>query len=387
MKILVLAESFPPDVSGGATFAYELSKKLVEKYGVKLTVITRDFKSMFKPRLKFPVIRIKVPTYKTEGGKLSSSRLKFIFATMKKVIELQNDYDLIHIYSGMSTETVIWLLQKMGLLRKPVVMSFLGTAVGFYQNIYKFPKSHIYNFLGKSILLGATYDKYMVLDDGTDGYKIFTEAGIPRNKLVLHYQAVDCNTFKPKKSKRKGISVIGFVGRLDPFKGVDTFIQSMVELNKKFQNFVVAIRGDGPLKDQILSIAKEGGILEKLKFLKPVSHKKLPNLINSFDVMVFPDIRGYKNPNILSLAMSEAMACRIIFVSSSKPRREWKARTWIRVSKPDPKEYAEKILDILKNPKKYESIKTNARKTAVRFFDWGEITTLHYENFLKLIQR
>ena len=136
MKILVLAESFPPDVSGESTIAYELSNELAEKFGVKITVITRDVEGNFRTSFNFPVIRIKVPGYRTEGGKVNLSRIKFIIETAKKVVEMQDDFDLIHIYSGMSTEAVIWLLQKTGLLRKPVVMSFLGTAVGFYQKIY-----------------------------------------------------------------------------------------------------------------------------------------------------------------------------------------------------------------------------------------------------------
>ncbi len=383
MKLLSLTEDYPPDIGGGATYAYEVSKRLKKNYGVDVSILTKE-NVLNDKNANF--LKIKSGNYKGTGGMIGFNRAKLIYEMIQKTKRLQNNFDLINIYTGMVTMTTLWILKKLKQLKKPVVMSYINSNTGYWQDIYPFPMSNIYNIVEKELLVGVKYDKYVVLDLGVGANKLLIEGGVPKDKIVMHYQGVDCNLFKPAKKKKNEIPVIGFIGRSDPFKGIDLFISSIKILSKHTKNFKLLLRVDDNFKEKLDSVSKMLGIQKNISYVKPLPYNSLPTeFYNKCDLLVSLDIRAFENPEILLLTPCEAMACGTLVVSSSKPRKEWGKKTWITLEKSDPELLAKIYIDVLANLEKYKNITLDARKIAEKYFDWNKVTELYYKTFKSVI--
>jgi len=385
MRVLTITEGYPPDRGGASTYAYEIPRRM-SKHKVRTLIITRkaDIKYKDKKGPYVSVMRIDFPKYKKFGCTISFKRIRFIMKMLKAAISKKEDYDIIHLHSGFGAKVIAWSLKNIYRTKTPIVMTFHGTFIGTYNTFYPFPISKIFDIVSKRIMVGSHCDRYMVVDDGTHAENVL-RGEIPESKIRKHYHAVDCKTFKPKKIRKKG-KIISFIGRLDPFKGIDIFIKSIPDICKKYKNVKFLLVGGGPLLNDLKELVKELGVESKVEFVGSVPHSKIPYYVNLSDCLVFSDIRGFKNRDYFSLVMSEAMACGALYLSSSHPRKEWKCQTWIPIEKPDPKEIATKLLKILENPKRYEKIRKNARKVALKYFNWDKIIELYYNEFNSLKQ-
>jgi glycosyltransferase involved in cell wall biosynthesis len=387
MKILALTENYPPDMSGGSVYAFEIPKRMA-KHGVKTLVVTRkaSVKHSDKNDSHVSIMRIDVPFYKTAGGAVSSKRMKFALTIAKTALRHHKDYDVIHIYSGQSPQIAGWMLKKIFRIKTPIAMTYMGTFIGYWKQLKPFPIHNIYDAASKLLIMGANYDKYFSVDDGTGATKVLLENGISSSKIIPHYQPVDINLFKPKTIK-KDYPVIGYVGRLDPFKGVDILIRAVAKVSERIPNIKVLLIGDGPSRKQLEQLVAELNLVKNVKFLGNVVHEKTVKYFNLVDCLVFSDIRAFKQRKLLNLTMCEAMACGTLCLSSSSPRKEWGVKTWVQLEKPDPAELSEKLIDVFENPAKYKQFKINAREVAVKYFDWDKIINLYLREFKKLKSR
>jgi len=377
----MITESFPPEMSGSAIYAYEMAKRF-GKLGIKTTIVTRKFDSKYKEkRIKnVKVIRINVPFYEAAGRKINLTRFRFILTLIKTILAIYKNYDIIHLHSGIASECAAWVLKKVFRVKMPVVMTLHATFAGYWKLLYPFPIYILLDTINKKLIPGSNCDMYFVVDDGMGGDVFLRKNGVPSKKIKKHFQAVDTNIFRPMNIKKKK-NTIAYIGRLDPFKGVDLVIKAMKFLPESIK---LEIYGNGPLKEKLISLTKKLNLSERVKFHDQIPHEKIPYYLNKFEILVLTDIRGEKNRNGLGLIMCEAMACKALYLTSFFPRKEWKCKTWISVYKNDPKEIANKILEYFKNKKKYEKIRKNARKIALKYFSWDKIIELYLNEFKKL---
>jgi spore coat protein SA len=139
--------------------------------------------------------------------------------------------------------------------------------------------------------------------------EVITHNKLCRNMCIIH-NGVDAKNFKPRdvsELKHKyGLSekdkVLLFVGRLEPLKGVHTFIRVAKRLSRDHPSLKIMIVGDG--HPSYIRVLKE---LAKSKdnfiFTGWVEHDKLPEIYCLADIFVSPS--PYSSGNNLL----EAMAC------------------------------------------------------------------------------
>jgi len=386
MKILTITEGYPPEAGGGSTYAYEIPKRLAKK-GVKTLIITGKPFGKYEDEKSdnVSVTRLNVPAYGKAGFSFNPKRFKFIFESIRTGRALKGHYDVYHFHSGMASKIVAWTLRNIYGVKKPFVMTFLGTFVGYYKELHPFPISTMMNFASRKLMTGSKCDLYVVVDDGTHADEVLYRNGVPKEKVKKHYQTVDLRKFRPKKRKRGKEKTIGYIGRMDPMKGVDIFIRSLPKILENTKNTKVVMIGSGPLLGDMKKLVKDLGIESKVEFMGQVPHNEIPKHMNMFDCLVFTDIRSFNNRDLMSLTHCEAMACGTLMVNSAKPREEWNAQTWIELENPDPEEISKKVIDALKNPGKYSKIRKNARKVAVKHFNWNDVIKIYDEEISKLV--
>jgi glycosyltransferase involved in cell wall biosynthesis len=78
--------------------------------------------------------------------------------------------------------------------------------------------------------------------------------------------------------------VIGFVGGLRPWHGVETAIEALPAAD----DVVLAVAGDGPQRGALERLAAERGVAERVRWLGRLPHEDVPAFLAALDVAVLP---------------------------------------------------------------------------------------------------
>ena len=105
--------------------------------------------------------------------------------------------------------------------------------------------------------------------------------------------AVDTDFFHPTVipsfiPPRQGSKVIGFVGSLKPWHGLEILLNGFRTLITQQLNYHLLIVGDGPLRDWIEGYACGAKIEDEVTITGWIAHQELPGLIKSMDIAVAP---------------------------------------------------------------------------------------------------
>jgi glycosyltransferase involved in cell wall biosynthesis len=105
--------------------------------------------------------------------------------------------------------------------------------------------------------------------------------------------------------------VIGFIGGLRPWHGVDVLPTLLDRLAPRHHNLCMVIAGDGPLRRELESDLEQRGLSPRVRFTGAVPHEEVAELICGFDVAVAPYPR-LEHPFYFSpLKLFEYMACGV----------------------------------------------------------------------------
>lgn len=107
--------------------------------------------------------------------------------------------------------------------------------------------------------------------------------------------------------------VIGFIGRLHWRKGVLTLLEAVSRLEES--NWKLLIVGDGPQKDELISLANELGIGDKVQFTGAVPNDHVPNYLRLMNLLVLPSTKEQWEQ--FGRVLVEAMACGVPVVGSA----------------------------------------------------------------------
>ena len=111
--------------------------------------------------------------------------------------------------------------------------------------------------------------------------------------------------------------VLGFVGGLRPWHGVEVLPELLAQLAGKYSGTRLVIVGDGQLRDALEQGFRERGVLERVVFMGNLPHEQIPGVIRLFDVGLAPypalDHAFYFSP----LKVFEYMACGVAVVVSN----------------------------------------------------------------------
>jgi len=124
----------------------------------------------------------------------------------------------------------------------------------------------------------------------------------------------------PDDSGRAGLGldsgpVIGFVGGLRPWHGVEVLPELLERLAPRHPGIRLVVAGDGPLRGKLEEALDQRGLRSRARIIGPLPHEEIASVIRHFDVAVAPyptpDHRFYFSP----LKLFEYMACGIAVVA------------------------------------------------------------------------
>jgi len=152
------------------------------------------------------------------------------------------------------------------------------------------------------------------------------------------------------------------IGRLHHQKGQIYLLEAMKILVEKDPRFKLLIVGTGPLREKLLEDIERNQLTKNIFLLG--ERKDVVKLIQLSDVFVFPSIY-----EAFGVVVAEAMAMeRIVVASDIEGLREVGGPAGIYIRAKDSRGMAEKILDISKNPRVYDTMKKEASHRAFDLF-------------------
>lgn len=150
-----------------------------------------------------------------------------------------------------------------------------------------------------------------------------------------------------------------FVGGLTQAKGVDILLKAVKILKNKYsKNLKTAIVGDGPLRENLNSLAAQLRIDEEVKFLG--IRKDIDKLMESSNIFVLPS-RWEGLPMVILEAMSRRMSI-IATTVGGIPEVIENEKEGILISPGDPQALAQAINELLENEELQEKLSQTAYK-------------------------
>ena len=110
--------------------------------------------------------------------------------------------------------------------------------------------------------------------------------------------------------------MVGFVGGLRPWHGVEALPDLLARLTKKDKGVRMIIAGEGPLRRDLQRDFKKFDLEHKVTFTGPLAHEAIPGVIRQFDVALAPYPKLQHEFYFSPLKLFEYMACGIAVVAA-----------------------------------------------------------------------
>ena len=355
MNIAMLINNYPPAIGGAELYAGGLAERLSKKDNVY--VVTRAYKDAadeeaYSPAYCEGCVYIK----RTKTTNIFGLRAIIHFIKAFNIIR-KSDIDVIHAYHVFSTGFLAVIIGK--LLRKPVVIRD-GQSVS---SVEKYLENRIYKAIIKYTLNRAT-----VYVDNPRLAEIF--GSLCGKGIRLIPNPVDTDKFVPKRHNRKKL-IVGYIGRLEQFKGVDMLIDCVPLL--KGLKFRILIVGDGTEQDQLKTQANAFNKMFKKELVtieKSIPYDEVHKFYQSIDIFVQPSIT-YETPNTTLQAMASGLPIIATAYVANHILERWKNAIVINQYS---NEIAMSIVALMYDRKLMKRLGDNARKYAERYLDWDKHT-------------
>jgi 1,2-diacylglycerol 3-alpha-glucosyltransferase len=308
MKILVVADTYPPNINGAALATYRQATEL-KKRGHQVYVIapSTTMKNDYTVEDGIAIFRIRsVLLQKPQEFRVSPQLLVYRRA-IRKILRIVEP-DIIHLNNpGFLAFAVAPAARKMHI---PIVATshFMPENIMHYLRMPDIIGDVLNNIIWKQY--AGFYGKldYVISPTQTAG-DLLTKNNLQTHLKVIS-NGIDLKRYKPKlsrKSAKKKFDLpdkqtILFVGRLDREKNIDVLLDALSRLKEKY-DFHAVIAGKGKEMESLMDQARELDLSSRVTFTGFVSDEDLRVLYNAADIFVMPG-----TAELQSLVTMEAMA-------------------------------------------------------------------------------
>ncbi|WP_316833070.1 glycosyltransferase [Pedobacter aquatilis] len=249
------------------------------------------------------VDQLKASNYKTYVIKTTTPFDLRVWSKVKKIISTEK-IDLIHAHGTRANSNTFYSAKA---LKIPLIYTVHGWS--FHPDQNKVIK--LIRTLSERFLVRVSNKTICVSESNlTEGKRNF-----PMSNAVVIVNGINKDKFDPdkiypdiRKEFEIGLDevVVGYIARITHQKSPLTFLRSIADVPSRAKYLIV---GNGDLKPQMLQLAEELNLKNKLIFLD--FRKDIPAILNSIDIFCLPSLwEG------LPIALLEAMAMRKAIIAS-----------------------------------------------------------------------
>jgi glycosyltransferase involved in cell wall biosynthesis len=372
IKILIISQYFPPDISGGGTRAWNYAKCLSMK-GFDVTVITAfphlhsDVPKQYKGKLTITenlqgvkIIRVWIPSLlHTSVKNRISLHTSFIFSSLLPLFTIKPDiifasepnlFSIIpsYIYSKVKGGKVIRVVDDLW----PEVI---------YER--KYVKSKIFKKILDSLAkFSYTYPKCILPLTNEAKIHIQKTYDINQNKVIVIEHGVDESVYHYKIKKRENEFVLMYSGAIVESYNFDLILEAAKKLKDK--KIVFIIRGKGWLLKSIRESKEKYNLENVIIDDKIVPFNQISEVLSKADAFLIP----MKDEYTLNLSLPtkileyQTLGRPIICCSLGAPGNYIKnTKSGIRLDYNNLDDFVETILELEKNVEKCKELGKNGR--------------------------
>jgi glycosyltransferase involved in cell wall biosynthesis len=189
--------------------------------------------------------------------------------------------------------------------------------------------------------------------------------------------------------KKDGDVFLITTSRLVHKNAVDDCIQTLRYLP---ENIKLAVLGDGPLVKDLIDMAKDFGLEERVLFLGHIGQEKLPAYLKACDIFIRPSRSEGMGISFLEamvaglpvIATQEGGIADFLFDEKLNPDMP---TTGFAVPVDSPKQIAVMVKSILEHPEKVAQVVANAKAMVMERYDWDTIAKEMKEVFDRVVKR
>ena len=127
--------------------------------------------------------------------------------------------------------------------------------------------------------------------------RMVEQAGVPANRIEIVPNGIDPAEFAaaPRRAQHSGRVVLGFVGFVRDWHGLDGVIAAMAAARDAAPMDLVVV-GDGPARAALERQAAASGLADRVRFTGLQGREEIPALVAGFDVALQPRVVDYASP-------------------------------------------------------------------------------------------
>jgi glycosyltransferase involved in cell wall biosynthesis len=293
------------------------------------------------------------------------------FHAYKLFLNIIKNCDLVHAHGHVYLSSFLaGIVAKQ--CKKPFIVTQHNTYIDYKSVLNLFENLNDFT-VGKSVLKKA--DRILTVSKETKKYVL--RLGADKTKTSVMYNGVDINAFHPadKAVNRKQLGlpanrkIVFSVRRLVYKNGLDTLIESVPLVAKKYPDVLFVVAGKGPSRKLIEDRIKELKIQNNITLAGFVPDELLSTYYGAANLFVLPSASGEGLP----LVLLEAMSCGLPAVATTvggTPEIVQHKKTGILIPPINPQAMTDAIADLLVNENLCSAIGKQARRTIEEQFSW-----------------
>jgi len=375
MKRLLITLTFPPDVGGMQSFAYQRCLRA----GDEPVVLApwHPGSDEFDAIQPFPVLRWRPFLGSVPGLK----RLGQLLQPLPLAVQLlrQGGFDAIECWQPLPLGLTAWLLKCIYHL--PVIIWSHGSDL---LRVQRLPG-------GRAVLRWTLSQADWLIANSKATQVQMERLGQDPARIRVIHPPVEYERFHPEVDPtpirvRHAVGdapIILTVARLVEKKGIDSVLRALPSVLHAVPEVRYLIIGDGPLRLQLQALAKELGVAKHVLFVGAVEHNDpdLPRYYSACDVYVMPSrpLPSHGEVESFGMVYLEAGACGKPVVAGRGGGVEEAVEdgvTGLLVDPLDVNEIANAIVRVLEDEELARRLGENGRKRAMRQPDWALLGAL-----------
>lgn len=375
-KTLLLSEIFPPLKGGSGRWFWEVYTRLPKEKVVIAAGETEVSASATEFDKTNPLNCYRLPLSSWSWGLKSLIGLKYYYRVFRAVLKLlkQEQIEVIHCGRCLPEGFIGFLVNKIKGV--PYICYIHG------EDVETAATSRELSWIVNKALSHA--DKLICNSQNTANILLDKWQTNPQRTFVVN-PGVDTNIFQPAPTDDAVKAqlnwdqqpVILTVGRLQERKGHDVLIQALPAIMQQHPDVLYAIIGDGEKKESLQELVKSLGLQNNVMFMAELSDQQMIQCYQQCDVFVLPNRSVGRDIEGFGMVLVEAQACaKPVIAGDSGGTAETMLvdQTGFIVDCTSPALLAQKVSELLADPKRSQNMGQQGRTHVVKTLDWENLT-------------